>query len=336
MNPEVIKLGHGSGGLLSRRLIEERILRHFGSPVLAALGDSALVDVGGGRVLFTTDSYVVDPVFFPGGDIGRLSVCGTVNDLAVAGAVPAFISCALIIEEGFPAADLDRILASMSSAAEEAGVSVVTGDTKVVPRGKADGIFINTAGLGHVAEWAGPLDSQLQPGDSVIVSGSLGEHAAAVLTRREGLGLQSSVESDCAPLTEVARAVLENAARVPFMRDVTRGGLATVLNEAVAASEFGIVLREAETPVSAEVRAICELLGLDPLYMACEGRLAAVVDAADAARVVKAVSGTDAGTGCRVVGTVTEKYGGKLVAETPFGAKRLVQMLSGEQLPRIC
>lgn len=336
MSGEVIKLSHGSGGLLSRRLIEETILRFFESPALASLTDSALVDIRGQRIAFTTDSYVVDPVFFPGGDIGSLAVFGTVNDLAVAGAVPVFLSCALILEEGFPAGDLERILASMREAAAAAGVEVVTGDTKVVPRGKADGIFINTAGIGCVADWSDSLGPAPMPGDAVIVSGGVGEHEAAVLSRREGLGLESSIESDCAPLTEVARAVLENAERVGFLRDVTRGGLATILNEAVGGADVGIVLREADVPVKAEVRSICELLGLDPFYMACEGRLAAIVDEPSAERVREAVGGTVVGRECKVVGTVTDRYPGKLIAETAFGTRRLLQMLSGEQLPRIC
>lgn len=336
MSDEVIKLGHGSGGLLTRRLIEERVLRFFDSPALAPLKDSAIVELDAGRFAFTTDSYVVDPVFFPGGDIGKLSVCGTVNDLAVVGAEPIFISCALIIEEGFPSKDLERVLRSMRDAAMEAGVEIVTGDTKVVPRGKADKIFVNTAGLGRVAKWAESLRGAAQPGDSVLVSGGVGEHAAAVLAGREGLNLQGSLESDCAPLTDVARAVLQNANRVSFMRDVTRGGLATVLNEAVAGESYGIVLSEADVPVREEVRSICELLGLDPLYMACEGRLATIVDAASARRVQEAVARTAAGAQCRIVGSVTEGYTGSLVAQTAFGTRRLLQMLSGEQLPRIC
>lgn len=321
---------------MSRRLIEGKLLRFFDSPLLAPLADSALLDIDGCQLAFTTDSYVVDPLFFPGGDIGKLAVFGTVNDLAVVGAVPAFISCSLIIEEGFPTEELDRILASMSQASKAADVEVVTGDTKVVPKGKADGLFINTAGVGAMAEWARTLCSTPAPGDAVVVSGSVGDHEAAVLAKREGLNLQSSIQSDCAPLTKVARAVLQNAERVSFMRDVTRGGLATILNEAVADWSLGVVLKEADVPVRAEVRSICELLGLDPLYMASEGRLVAVVDAPSAESVRKAVRKTAIGRRCSVVGTVTERYAGKVAAETPFATRRLLQMLSGEQLPRIC
>ena len=336
MSSDAIKLGHGSGGLLSRRLIEEKLLRFFDSPILASLRDSAVLDMGGCQVAFTTDSYVVDPIFFPGGDIGKLAVLGTVNDLAVVGAVPAFISCSLIIEEGLPMDVLDRVLVSIRQAANEAGVEVATGDTKVVPKGKCDRLFINTAGLGTLAEWAKPLGGHPTPGDRVIVSGAVGEHEAAVLAAREGLNVHGSLESDCAPLTEVAHAVLQNAGSVSFMRDITRGGLATILNEAVAGQGCGIMLSEEDVPVREEVRSICELLGLDPLYMACEGRLVAFVDGASAAGVIQALRATVTAEGCAAIGTVTNEYPGKVVAQTAYGTRRLLQMLSGQQLPRIC
>jgi len=333
---EVIKLSHGSGGLLSRQLIEGKLLKFFDSPLLAPLTDSALLNLDGRRIAFTTDSYVVDPIFFPGGDIGKLAVYGTVNDLAVAGAEPAFISCSLIIEQGLPTESLDRILDSMRQAARAADVEVVTGDTKVVPKGKADKIFINTAGLGTVTQQADGLAHPPAAGDCVILSGAVGEHEAAVLARREGLNLESTIESDCAPLTHIARAVLVNAARVSFMRDVTRGGLATILNEAVAGTALGVALNEAQVPVKGGVRAACELLGLDPLYMACEGRLVALVDAPSAEAVREAVRAAANGKDCAIVGQVSDRYPGKVTAQTPFGTRRLLQMLSGEQLPRIC
>jgi len=232
MREERIKLGHGSGGILTRRLIEETLLRYFRSPRLAGLPDSALLEPADGRIAFTTDSYVVDPIFFPGGDIGKLAVFGTVNDLAVVGTVPRFISCALILEEGLPTDDLERVLESMRKAADVADVEIVTGDTKVLPRGKADRLFINTAGLGVVADGQAVPGGHPRPGDAIIVSGPVGEHGAAVVSRREGLNLESSVLSDCAPLTSVAQAVLGSARRVEFMRDVNRGGLDTVMNEA--------------------------------------------------------------------------------------------------------
>jgi hydrogenase expression/formation protein HypE len=331
-----IKLGHGSGGVLTRRLIEETLLEYFTSPALAGLPDSAWVEAGAGRLAFTTDGYVVDPIFFPGGDIGKLAVCGTVNDLAVAGAVPRFISCALILEEGLPLDDLRRVLASMRDAAEDAGVQVVTGDTKVVPRGKADKVFITTAGVGVLPPGGAALRGQVEPGDAIIVSGPVGDHGAAVLSQREGLNLASRVVSDCAPLTDAAQAVLGAADRVAFMRDLTRGGLATATNEAVHGGSAGIVLREADVPVREEVRSICEMLGLDPHYLACEGRLAAVVDAASTEAVLSGLRRVPHAAEAAVVGRVTDDYAGKVAVETPLGTRRLLQMLSGEQLPRIC
>jgi len=336
MSEGTIRLGHGSGGTLTRQLIEEMLRRHFDSPLLASLPDSATVVVHGGPIAFTTDSYVVDPIFFPGGDIGKLAVFGTVNDLAVVGTIPHFISCALILEEGLPESDLHRILASMAAAAEEAGVEIVTGDTKVVPRGKADKIFINTAGIGIPRKGGRLPDAEMQPGDAVIVSGPLGDHGAAVLSVREGINLEGGVVSDCAPVTAIAQAVLNSAERVSFMRDVTRGGLATILNEAAERGGPGLVLNEEAIPVRPAVRAVCELLGLDPLYLACEGRIAAIVDGESAEAVVRAVRAVTGGEECAVVGGVTKEYGGNLVARTPFGTHRLVPMLSGEQLPRIC
>jgi hydrogenase expression/formation protein HypE len=336
MADDHIKLGHGSGGVLTRRLIEGTLLRHFTSERLAGLPDSARLALEGREVAFTTDSYVVDPIFFPGGDIGELAVFGTVNDLAVVGALPRFISCALIIEEGFPTDDLEAVLDSMRRAAEQAGVEVVTGDTKVVPRGKADRLFINTAGVGALSERAAALGGNPAVGDAIIVSGPVGDHGAAVLSRREGLNLESPVESDCDPLTEAAQAVLGAAGRVCFMRDLTRGGLATVLNEATAPEQPGLMLREDDVPVREAVRSICEVLGLDPLYLACEGRLAAIVDAESAPQALEALRAVPVSCEARLVGEVTDRYPGKVALETTLGTRRLLQMLSGEQLPRIC
>lgn len=336
MSDQHISLAHGSGGVLSRRLLEDKILTYFDSPLLAALGDSAHLDVAGGRIAFTTDTYVVDPPFFPGGDIGKLAVCGTVNDLAVTGAEPRFISCALVVEEGFAMDDLDRVLRSMRDAAGTSDVEIVTGDTKVVPKGKGGDVYINTAGVGSVPEERNVPSGKPAMGHSIIVSGSLGDHQAAVLARREGLNLETSVKSDCAPLTRIAEAVLRNASEVSFMRDVTRGGLATVLNESVSEAETGALLYEEEIPVKPAVRSLCEILGLDPLYMACEGRLVATVDEPSADSVCRAVQSLEDGADCTVVGQVTDRYPGKVACETAFGTRRLLQMLSGEQLPRIC
>lgn len=336
MTDNTIKLGHGSGGTLTRELIEGTLLRFFDSPLLSDLPDSAVLPAATGRIAFTTDTYVVDPIFFPGGDIGKLAVCGTVNDLAVVGATPRCISCALILEEGLPQSDLEVVLSSMEDAAEVCQVEVVTGDTKVVPRGKADGIFINTAGIGIVSPEANQPGARMEAGDAVLVTGPVGDHGAAVLAQRQGLHLKSEVLSDCAPLTALARTILEGAERVSFLRDVTRGGLATILNEAAEGSGLGIVLDEETIPVRPEVRSICELLGIDPLYLACEGRLAAVLDADSADSLMEALSAVPDGDNCAIVGRVTEDYPDQLVAQTPFGTHRLIQMLSGEQLPRIC
>lgn len=335
MAEQHVKLGHGSGGVLTRRLIEQTLLHYFDSPRLASLPDSARLDLDGGRVAFTTDTYVVDPLFFPGGDIGELAVCGTVNDLAVSGALPRYISCGLVLEEGLPFDELRAILASIRDAARQADVEVVTGDTKVVPRGNADGVFINTSGIGLMPEGCPLPGGSAEPGDAVIASGPVGDHGAAVLSRREGLNLRSDVVTDCAPLTEAAQAVLGAAARVSFMRDLTRGGLATVLNEA-AGGEVGLLLEEERVPVREEVRSICELLGLDPLYLACEGRLAAVVDAESAEAAVAAARETEVGADACIVGRVTKGYPGEVALQTRLGTRRLLQMLSGEQLPRIC
>ncbi len=336
MSEERIKLGHGSGGILTRRLIEDTLLRYFRSPRLASLPDSALLELDGGRTAFTTDSYVVDPIFFPGGDIGSLAVFGTVNDLAVVGALPRYISCALMLEEGLPTAELERVLESMRRAAERANVEVVTGDTKVLPRGKADRLFINTAGLGVVPEGKPIPGGRARPGDAIIVSGPVGEHGAAVVSLREGLNLQSSVVSDCAPLTSVAQAVLGAARRVEFMRDLTRGGLATVMNEVTGPDRPGVLLDEARIPVRDEVRSICELLGLEPLYLACEGRLVAVVDPDSADDVLRSLHRIPGAEESRRIGHIVEDYPGRVALRTRLGTRRLLQMLSGEQLPRIC
>ena len=336
MDKPTIKLAHGSGGVLTHRLIQETVLKHFRSDALSSLPDSATLAVAEGRIAFTTDTYTVDPLFFPGGDIGKLAVCGTVNDLAVAGAVPAYISCALVLEEGLPRDDLERVLASMERAAQVAGVEVVTGDTKVVPKGQADRIFINTSGIGVIPEGAVLPDGKMRPGDVVVVSGPLGDHGAAVLSAREDFALESDVASDCAPVTPIARAILHSAERVSFLRDVTRGGLATILNEAVAGGGLGIVLNEEDVPVRPAVRSLCELLGLDPLYLDGEGRVAAVVDAESAEGVVRAARSAPGGESACIVGKVCDQYAGQLVGLTPFGTHRLIQMLSGEQLPRIC
>ncbi|HHL39789.1 MAG TPA: hydrogenase expression/formation protein HypE [Deltaproteobacteria bacterium] len=332
-----ILLSHGSGGRLSRELVERVFLRHFDNELLAPLDDQAVFGVGASRLAFTTDSYVIDPLFFPGGDIGRLSVCGTVNDLAVGGAEPLYLSAAFIIEEGLELDVLERVVESMAAAARGAGVKVVTGDTKVVERGKGDGLFINTAGVGVVRDGVELSPGRIAPGDRVIVSGALGDHAVAVLTRREGLEMDAPVESDCAPLNGLVAEILDEAGpEVKAMRDPTRGGLATVLNEFAAASGRGVLVREEAVPVREAVRGACEMLGFDPLYLANEGKVVVVAAEEAAERIVGRMRSHELGRDAAVIGEVTAENAGRLIVETCIGNRRIADMLSGEQFPRIC
>ena len=289
---------------------------------------------GAGRLAFSTDSFVVDPLFFPGGDIGKLSVCGTVNDLAVCGAEPKYLSLSFILEEGLKLEELRQIVASIKAQAEKAGVQIVTGDTKVVEKGRGDKIYINTAGIGFV-RFPGLSPKNLRPGDAVIVSGTVGDHGTAVMLARSGM-MQGDIRSDCAALNALCARVLETGAAVRVLRDPTRGGVATTLNEFVEGTELGIVLREEDVPVRPQVRSACAMLGLEPLYCANEGKLLAVVAAEDAQAVLDAMRETDEGRDAAVIGTVSDAYPGRLVMETAFGGKRILQKLTGAQLPRIC
>jgi hydrogenase expression/formation protein HypE len=336
-----INLAHGSGGRAMRELIERLILPAFDNPRLAALEDQATLPLAalaahGDRLAFTTDSYVVAPLFFPGGDIGRLAVCGTVNDLAMSGARPVALSCALVIEEGFPVADLKRVLESMAATARAVGVEVVTGDTKVVERGAADKLFVNTAGIGVVPAGIEIGAARARPGDVVLVNGTLGDHAAAILIARNELALRSDIASDCQPLDGLVRAMLAACSGIRCLRDATRGGVATVLNEFAAASQVGIRLHERALPVKAEVRGACEILGLDVLYMANEGKLVAVVPREAADAVLAAMRAHPAGADAAVIGEVLPEPRGSVLLDTLFGGQRVVDMLVGEQLPRIC
>jgi len=340
---EHILLGHGSGGQLTAELIQRFFVPGFGNDLLAALEDQATLSLGEKvsgtdwpRLAFTTDSFVVRPLFFPGGDIGRLAVHGTVNDLAVGGARPLFLSAAFILEEGLPLNDLQRIIASMRQACTDAGVSLVTGDTKVVDRGKGDGVYITTSGIGLVPPGISLSIHNARPGDCILVSGTLGDHGIAIMSVREGLEFETVLESDSAPLTDLAQTILATCPRTRCMRDPTRGGLSSVLNELTAASGVGVRLDEAAIPLRPEVRGACEMLGLDPLYVANEGKLIAVLPAEDADRVLAAMRAHPLGRQAALIGAVVEDRHRMVILRSVVGGERVVTMLAGEQLPRIC
>jgi hydrogenase expression/formation protein HypE len=333
-----VLLGHGSGGKLSHDLISSLFVKYFKNEYLDKQTDAAIVEIGEKQLSFTTDSFVVDPIFFPGGDIGKLAVCGTVNDLAVSGATPLFLSAGFIIEEGFPFNDLAAIVRSMAAEAKKAGVIIVTGDTKVVNRGKCDKIFINTAGIGKIRRQHLDIGegSNIKPGDKIIINGSIGDHGMAVLAARKELNIQSDIRSDCASLNGLIQTILEASDGIKFMRDATRGGLATVLAELAEKQNFGITIEESRLLVSQRVRAFCELLGFDPLYVANEGKVVIVVDAAYAEKVISVMTKHEFGRDARIIGEITGNYPGRAFLNTGIGGKRIIDMLAGEQLPRIC
>ena len=330
-----ILLAHGSGGKLSHDLVEQIFVPLFDNTFLNKLDDSAVFDLSG-RIAFTTDSYVVNPIFFPGGDIGRLAVCGTVNDLSMSGAAPMYLSISLIIEEGLPISDLRRVMKSVQEAAQEAEVQVVTGDTKVVNRGSADKLFINTTGVGVVPPDVDISGSNAKPGDKIILSGSIGDHGIAVLSQREGMQFSSPVESDCASLNKLVAEMIGSGADIRCLRDPTRGGLASTLNEFATSSNVGIRIEEGKIPVGESVRAACDMLGFDPLYVANEGKLVAVVAADGAEKLLDIMCHNKYGTGSVIIGDVVSEHAGRVVMKTAMGASRIVDMLIGEQLPRIC
>jgi len=333
---EYIRLDHGSGGKLSRRLVEELFLAHFRNEVLDELDDSAVLQVGKERIAFTTDSYVIDPIFFPGGDIGKLAVCGTVNDLSMSGAVPLYLSAGFIIEEGFSSADLKKIVRSMQETAEEAGVTVVTGDTKTVHKGSADKIFINTAGIGILPDEVHVSSGNARIGDAVIISGYIGDHGIAVLSKREGLDFETALLSDVAPLNGIIKKLTDEHIDIHTLRDPTRGGVATALNEIAEKSGVGIIIQEDLLPVRKEVSGACELLGFDPLHIANEGKFIAFVPGQNAEKALDIIKNSKYGEHARIIGKTVKEYKGKLILETVIGGKRIVDMLTGEQLPRIC
>lgn len=337
VSDQVILLDHGSGGLASQQLIGELFLKYLDNPILRGLEDSAVIENRPGRLAFTTDSYVVDPIFFPGGDIGKLAVHGTINDLAMRGAEPICLSLGLILEEGLPLTDLEAIIRSISEACMQSGVPIVTGDTKVVPRGKADKIFINTSGVGIVSETISLSSRQAAVGDKVILSGTMGDHGITIMTRRAGIALQGNLQSDTMPLHRlVARMLAEFPGAVHALRDPTRGGVATSLNEIATASGLSIQLDEKSLPVRPEVRAACEILGLEALYLANEGKLLAVVAPEQAPALLALLKAAPEGQDAAIIGSVVAGTAGRVVINTPIGGSRVVSPLHGEPLPRIC
>ena len=338
MKSDKILLDHGSGGKISHGLTKDMMLPVFDNAILAALNDGAIFKLETLRLAFTTDSYTVDPIFFPGGSIADLAINGTVNDLAMCGATPLYLSVALIIEEGLPTAVLETIVKQMGRAAQAAGVTVITGDTKVVPKGTADQIFINTSGIGLIPDHVHVASNNAQAGDKIILSGTIADHAITILTRRQGLSFETSLQSDSAPLNYMVQEMFRAAAgrQIHVLRDPTRGGVGTALNEIAEKSEIGIEIIEEKIPLKAQVAAACELLGFDPLHLANEGKLVAFVSPESADAVLESIQSDPYGKEAAVIGEVVKDHPGRVVLKTRIGGKRIVDMLSGEQLPRIC
>jgi len=330
-----ILLAHGSGGKLSHDLVEKNFVPLFSNPIIDKLDDSAVFDLNG-RIAFTTDSYVVSPLFFPGGDIGKLAVCGTINDLAMCGASPLYLSVAFIIEEGLPFSDLEKIIGSIEKVATDSGVKVVTGDTKVVNQGSMDKLFINTAGIGLIPPGVDVSGSNAIPGDKVILSGAIGDHGIAVMSQREGFRFQMPVESDCAPLNMLVSDMLRASNHIHCLRDPTRGGLATTLNELAMQSGVGINIGEDKIPIHQSVNAACELMGFDPLYVANEGKLVAIVPPTSAEEILNVLKQNHYGSESAIIGEVVSEHPGRVTMKTILGTSRIVDMLTGELLPRIC
>ena len=335
---EKILLGHGSGGKLSHDLIDNLFAHHFDNNYLRQQSDSAILDLINENLAFTTDSFVVDPIFFPGGDIGKLAIAGTVNDLAVSGAVPKFLSAGFIIEEGFSVDELEKIVVSMASEAKKSGVHIVTGDTKVVDKGKCDKIFINTSGIGFLPAKNKEISSgkNIRVGDKIIINGSIGDHGMTIMAARNELNISSNIQSDCACLNGIIQDVLNACCQIKFMRDATRGGIGTVLAELVRGKNFGLQLWEDKLVINENVRGICELLGFDPLYVANEGKVIMVVASDDAEKVLTLLQQHPLGKYASIIGEITSDHVGTAWLETIIGGKRIIDMLSGQQLPRIC
>ncbi|NTW62835.1 MAG: hydrogenase expression/formation protein HypE [Chlorobiaceae bacterium] len=335
-NHETVQMAHGAGGRLSQDLMRRIFMPHLHNIFLDLLDDQAKLELPHGRVAFTTDTYVVSPIFFPGGTIGELAVNGTVNDLAAGGAIPKYLSAGFVLEEGFSLPELDRVVQSMAEAARKAGVQIVTGDTKVVEKGQCDKVFINTSGIGIVREGVAVSCRNLQPGDAVILSGSVGDHGMAIMTSREGLSFQSRISSDCAALNGMIADMLDAVPSIHAMRDPTRGGVAATLNELALSSSVGIAIDETAIPVRPDVRGACELLGIDPMHVANEGKLVVVVPASDAERVLEVMHLSEHGRGAVRIGMVVCDHPGMVIMRTALGTRRIVDLPLGEQLPRIC
>ncbi len=337
-NTKNILLGHGSGGKLSHDLIDGIFTKHFKNPILDQQSDSAIIPINSKNLAYTTDSFVVDPIFFPGGNIGNLAIAGTVNDLAVSGAKPLYLSVGFIIEEGFPICDLEKIVVSMAMDAQEAGVKIVTGDTKIVDRGKCDKIFINTSGIGELEDKYLNVGSGsgVAPGDKIIINGSIGDHGMAVMAARNELNIQTHIESDCACLNNMISKATSSSNGIKFMRDATRGGLGTVLSELVKDSDYGISIDEDKLTVSESVRGLCELLGFDPLYVANEGKVVMVVSEDDANKVLESIKESPFGKEASIIGEISKDHQRMAWLNTSVGGRRVIEMLSGQQLPRIC
>ncbi len=335
MNDKIL-LDHGAGGKISHNLITDIMLPLFDNPILSQLDDGAILDIDGMRIAFSTDTFTVDPIFFPGGNIGELAVNGTVNDISMCGATPLFLSAGLLIEEGFPMEELKRILEAMGSAAGEAGVKIITGDTKVVPKGAADKIFINTSGLGLIPDGVEIAGHRAMPGDRVILSGSIADHGMTIMTQRAGMSFESSIMSDTAPLNHMVNRMLLTSKDIHVLRDPTRGGVGTALNEIALSSKVGIIIYEDRIPLNSQVEALCELMGLDPLYIANEGKLVAIVGKHHVEEILLAMKEDRYGEDAVIIGEVVAENPGYVMMKTKIGGKRIVDMLTGEPLPRIC
>lgn len=336
MKRERIVMGHGSGGKLMRLLIKETFLKQLRNPFLLSLSDSAIIPIGKEKVALTTDSYVVSPPFFPGGDIGKLAVAGTINDLCVVGAIPIFITLALILEEGFPLSELEKIIFSISETADKVGVKVVTGDTKVVEKGKGDGVFINTSGVGVVPSHVSLSMEKIRAGDHIIINGPIGDHGAAVMMVRGGFEFESDLKSDCVSLHSLIKMMLEEDSAIRFMRDPTRGGISSTLNEISDETGLGLVIHESEIPIRDSVSSICEILGLDPLYVANEGKVLAIADAKKSSEILRIMKSHPLGKEARIIGEITEKVEKRVILKTRYGTSRIIDMPEEEKLPRIC